>query len=124
MQIETTHDAWVSGGIGRTGFSLIYSTGRNDSQVELWISLGSGQAAKNKAAFRALEAQRPAIEAQFGEPLDWQELPAGEGCRVRRVFPGGYKSPPDQWPTIQTTLIEAMVRLDKSMRARVAALTF
>ena len=68
---NTTHDAWVSGGIGRTGFSLIYSTRRNDSQVELWISLGSGQAAKNKAAFRALEAQRPAIEAQFGEPLDW-----------------------------------------------------
>ncbi len=34
-----THDGWLAGGIGRTGFSLTYSTRRTDSQVELWISL-------------------------------------------------------------------------------------
>lgn len=80
---KPTQDGWVSGGIGRTGFSLTYSTRQNDSQVELWISLGSGQTVKNKAAFKALEAQKIAIEADFGAPLEWQELPEGEGCRIR-----------------------------------------
>lgn len=121
---KPTGDGWISGGIGRAGFSLTYSTRKNDSQVELWISLGSGQTVKNKAAFRALEAQKSAIEAQFGESLEWQELPDGEGCRIRKVVQGGYKSPQDQWPTTHTALADAMVRLDNTMRSRVATLSF
>lgn len=93
---KPTQDGWVSGGIGRSGFSLTYSIRKNDAQVELWISLGSGQTIRNKAAFRGLESQKPAIEADFGAALDWQELPEGEGCRIRYVLDGGYKSPPDQ----------------------------
>ncbi len=85
--------------------------------------MGSGQTAKNKAAFKALEAQKAAIEGDFGSPLDWQELPEGEGCRIRYVVDGGYKSPQDQWPAIQANLADAMVHLEKAMRQRVAQLT-
>jgi hypothetical protein len=120
---KPTQDGWLSGGIGRTSFSLTYSTRKNDSQVELWISFGSGQAMKSKAAFKALEAQKNGIEADFGAPLEWQELPEGDGCRIRYVVPGGYKSPQDQWPTIHASLTNAMIRLDKAMRSRVTALT-
>ena len=95
---------------------------KNDAQVELWISLGAGQTAKNKAAFKALEAQKAAIEADFGGKFDWQELPEGEGCRVRSVLEGGYRSPQEQWPTIQAKLADAMVKLDMAMRQRVASL--
>jgi hypothetical protein len=97
---------------------------RNDSQVELWIDHGPGQAAKNKAAFRALEAQKAIIEADFGEELDWQELPERGGCRIRYVIQGGYKSPSEQWIAIQTKLADAMVKLEKALRARVASLIF
>jgi Domain of unknown function (DUF4268) len=64
-----------------------------DLQAELWIGLGSGQTAKNKAVFKSLETQKAAIEADFGGQLGWQELPEGEGCRIRCVIEGGYKSP-------------------------------
>ncbi|MGY4830334.1 DUF4268 domain-containing protein [Sphaerotilaceae bacterium SBD11-9] len=119
-----TQGGWISGSIGKAGFSLTYAIRQHDSQVELWISLGSGQMAKNKAAFKALEAQKAAIQSDFGAELEWQELPEGDGCRIRYVIEGGYKSPQDQWPTIHANLADAMVRLDKSMRARVSALTF
>ena len=121
---KPTQDNWISGSIGRAGFSLVYTVRKSDSQAELWIALGPGQTAKNKAAFKALEAQKAAIEADFGGQLDWQELPEGEGCRIRCVIEGGYKSPPEQWPAIYATLADAMVRLDKAMRARVASLAF
>lgn len=121
---KATQDGWVSGGIGRTGFNLTYSTRKVDSQVELWIALGSGQTAKNKAAFNALKAQQIAIHQDFGGDLEWQELPEGEGSRVRYVVPGGYKSPQDEWPQIHAALTDAMIRLDRAMRARVAALAF
>jgi Domain of unknown function (DUF4268) len=121
---KPTSGGWLGGGINRFGFSLTYTTRRTDSQVELWIAHGTGQSAKNKAAFKALQAQKSAIEDDFGAPLDWQELPDGEGCRIRYVIAGGYKSPTDQWPAIQANMVEAMVRLDDVMRQRVAQLTY
>lgn len=120
---KPTQDSWISGGIGRTGFALLYSIRKNDSQVELWISLGSGHTAKNKAAFKALEEQKVSVESAFGSPLDWQELPDGDGCRIRYVVQGGYKSSPDQWPNIYAQLVDAMVRLDNALRSRVVSLS-
>ena len=117
-----TDDGWIGGSIGRNGFSLVYTARKSDSQVELWIAFGSGLIAQNKRVFKLLESQKAAIETDFGQPLDWQELPESEGCRIRYVIDGGYKSPPDHWPEIQTKLVDAMVRLDKSLRTRVAAL--
>lgn len=120
---KPTQDGWVSGGIGRVGFSLTYFTRKSDSQVELWISFGSGQKAKSKAAFKALEQSKAAVETEFGHPLEWQELEDGDGCRIRYVVQGGYKSPQDQWPSINIALVDAMIKLDAALRGRVAALT-
>jgi hypothetical protein len=119
---QPTKDNWISGSIGRAGFSLTYTVRKTDSQVELWIGLGAGQTAKNKAAFKALEAQKATIEADFGAALDWQELTDAEGCRIRYVIDGGYKSPPEEWPAIHAKLADAMVKLDSAMRSRVASL--
>lgn len=121
---KPTKDGWLSGGIGRAGFSLTYSIRKNDSQVELYIAFGAGQVIKNKAAFKALEAHKKEIETDFGAPLEWQELPEGDGCRIRYVMDGGYRSPRDRWPDIHSALTDAMIRLDKAMRPRVASLTF
>lgn len=121
---KASGDGWLSGGIGRTGFSLTYATRQQDSQVELWIALGTGQTSKNKAAYKALELQKAGIEADFGSALDWQELPDGEGCRIRYVVDGGYKTPHEDWPQIFVKLTDAMIRLDNAMRTRVMALVF
>jgi hypothetical protein len=113
---------WITGSAGRAGFHLNYIVRQTDAQVELWISLGAGQAAKSKAAFRALYAQKDAIESDFGQSLEWQELPDADGCRIRSVIEGGYKSPQDQWPAIQSALVDAMVRLNGAARKRIADL--
>jgi hypothetical protein len=86
----------IPGAIGRAGFSINYVVRKTDSQVELWISFGPGQTAKNKAAFKVLESQKDSIENVFGGKLDWQEFPEGVGCLVRFVTEGGYRSPPEQ----------------------------
>lgn len=117
-----TKDPSISGGIGRSWFSLNYVIRQNDSRVELWISHGAGQGKKNKAAFKALEAQQDAIEQVFGGKLDWQELPGSDSCRICFNVEGGYRSPQDKWPAIHAALTDAMIRLDKAMRSRVAAL--
>lgn len=93
-----------------------------DSQVELWIGLGSGQAEKNKRAFQLLLDQKEMIESAFGEPLVWEELPHRDGCRIRHPLEGGYRSPVEEWPQIRAMLIDAMVRLEAAMKPRVQLL--
>ena len=117
-----SNSGWIAGGIGRAGFSLTYSVRQNDSQVELWIGLGAGQGERNLAAFYALEAQQTEIEKEFGESLEWQELRDRDGCRIRKVIQGGYRSPPGAWPELHMKMVDAMIRLNNVMHDRVLAL--
>ena len=95
---------------------------KKDCQVELSIALGSGQSEKNFAAFRALEAQRQGIDAAFGEKLDWMDLPNRQSCKIRYVMAGGVNTPREEWPRLIEQMTDAMIRLDKVMRPRVAEL--
>ncbi len=119
-----TKDNWIVGSSGQAGFQLIYTIRETDAQVALWIAFGAGLTKRNKGAFKALEQQKQAIESDFGEPLDWQELPNRDGCRIRNVVPGGYRSPPEQWPEIFQKLVDAMIRLDRTMRSRLKNLSY
>lgn len=114
---------WVSGSAGRKGFGYNYVIRQNDVNVEIWIDLGRGQQAVNKAAFDGLVAQRDAIEKEFGASLGWERLPDGNGSRIRYDIQGGYRSPVEDWPAIQEKMIDAMLRLDHATRQRVAALS-
>lgn len=117
-----TQDNWIAGGIGRAGFQISYVIRQEDSQVELWISHGRNQVHRNQAAFQQLLAQKDAIEASFGNELEWMALENNDGCRIRFVVDGGWRSPSDQWQETYERLVNAMVRLDVAMRARVASL--
>lgn len=119
---KPVQDNWIAGSIGRTGFQLSYVTRQTDSQAELWISLGKGRAIDNQAAFDQLLAQREAIEREFGSPLEWMDLADAEGRRIRFLVDGGWRSPSEEWPVVHEALIDAMTRLDKVFRKRVAAL--
>ena len=108
-------DTWISGSIGRAGFAIIYGMRQFNNSVYLWI-------ANDKAAFDTLFAQREAIEADFGAPLDWNETPGQMGRGVSFGQDGGYRSDPEEWPAIQERMIDAMIRLDRAVRPRVQAL--
>jgi len=108
-------DTWISGSIGRSGFSITYGIRQQDNNVHVWI-------ANDKAAFHALQTQKEEIEASFGEQLSWEENPDQLGSAINFRQQGGYRSPPEEWPEIQERMIEAMLQLDKALRPRVQAL--
>lgn len=108
-------DTWISGGVGRSGFSISYGLRQRDNSVYLWID-------DNKAAFDALGLQKDAIEAEFGDELTWREEAGQLGRAIGFTQDGGYRSPPEEWESIQDRMTDAMIRLDSAMRARVLAL--
>lgn len=119
---KPSQDGWISGGLGRSGFALTYSVRQTDSQVELWISLGKGTADKNLAVFEALKAQSEAIESKFGDELEWMDLPDSDGCRIRYIVDGGWRTPSDKWPEVHQELVDAMIRLNDAVREPVLGL--
>lgn len=106
---------WLSGGIGRSGFTLTASLSKNDSQVECYISLPGGNIAST-AAFNALKDQKDAIEAAFGAPLDWQELKGKKSCRICKDLPGGWGTPESEWPQMQDSIIDGLIRLEAALK--------
>jgi len=72
-------DHWCSFGIGRAGFviSATINTKPQRVGVELYAHNDQG-----KVMFRQLLAQKAIIESEFGEAVDWQELPTKKAFRI------------------------------------------
>lgn len=72
-------DHWFSFSVGRGGVSIsaTINTKRRRAGVELYFHRDT-----LKTAIRQLAVDRSAIEAAFGEPLEWQELPGRKASRI------------------------------------------
>lgn len=113
-------DHWLAAGIGRAGFTLNAILTKHEGQVECYIRVAGDES--EKRAYHALLAQRAEIEAQFGGPLDWQELPSRNGSRICTTLPGGWQSAESEWPDMQLRMVDAAVRLEQALRNPVQAL--
>jgi hypothetical protein len=96
---------------------------QHEAAAELYIDRGADREAENKLIFDTLAADREAIEAAFGGPLEWQRLEERRACRVRKtVTAGGYRDDEREGPAVQDALIDAMVRLHQALEPYVARL--
>ena len=76
----------------------------------------------NNAIFDTFKAEQAAIEAEFGEELDWRRLPEKRACRILKRFDSGGLDDEANWDAIQDNMIDAMIRLDKTFRKRIKRL--
>jgi hypothetical protein len=120
---SATTDHWLSAGIGKAGFTLTASLTEDRSRVECTIRLGKDNATANKAAFKALFAQKDAIEKAFGNQLDWQELPTKNSCRICiDQLSGGWKSPESDWKKLQEWLTENSMNMERALKGPIQSL--
>jgi Icc-related predicted phosphoesterase len=84
--------------------------------VKKYLTLLSGVTRVILAAFKKLYGQREALEAKFGETLDWQELPGRKGCRICKDLNGGWRTPEAEWPAMQDAILDTLVRLEAALR--------
>jgi Domain of unknown function (DUF4268)/ABC transporter substrate binding protein len=113
-------DHWFWFAIGRAGFgiSATISTDKERIGVELYASHDV-----DKAAFNALHAQKAAIEAEFGEPLLWQELPGKKASRIVLYKTGVDPSNEAQYPELHAWMLSKMERFRSVFGSRVKALS-
>ena len=118
--IAPTPDNWIAAGAGKGGLSYNYVILQHVAKVEFVFSSSDG--AENRRMFDKLQSAKEAIEASFGQPLEWDALEGRKVCTIRlRLEDGGYRDR-ERWPEIQEAMIEAMIRLEKALRPYVTKL--
>jgi hypothetical protein len=118
--ISPTRYYWLATGAGKSDVTFNYVIWTDSAAVELYIDHDQETGAGNKAIFDALEAHKAEIEREFGGPLDWERLDDNRASRIRKRFTSGGLDRPETWPTLQDDMIQAMVRLNDVLRARLA----
>jgi hypothetical protein len=109
--------SWLGASAGIRGLNLNYSVTQEECSAELYIDRGKDSEQENKLIFDQLYANREAIEQTFGGPLNWQRLEGKRASRIRYSQKGGgYRSPEEQWPEIQDSIIQLMNKLEKALR--------
>jgi hypothetical protein len=113
--VSPGHDTWVGTGAGKSGLIFSYVMTQHASGVELYIDRGRGLEDQNTQIFDTLLASREDIEHEFGGALDWQPLEGKRACRIKKPLDGGYRDE-ERWPEIHEAMIDAMIRLERSLR--------
>lgn len=111
---------WIGTGAGKAGVTFNFAVLSENASVELYIDHDHDEGKKNKAIFDALHAQKDQIEKDYGGTLGWERLDEKRACRIKQGFDDGGLSPTESWPELQDKMIDAMVRLDKALRRRLA----
>jgi Domain of unknown function (DUF4268) len=109
---KATGNSWIGvGGKLRYCYRIL---ARGKPTVELWIHTGSEE--ENKRIFDKLYARKQEVEQSFGGSLAWERLDDGDTSRIRFYIPDGSIQNEDEWPSLQTKMINDMDRLHKALK--------
>jgi class 3 adenylate cyclase len=111
---------WIGASAGKRGLGLHYGISKNEGTVELYIDRGKDS--ENKEIFDQLFKNKTKIENTFGKSLTWKRLDEKRACRINfKIKIGGYRDE-ERYPEIHDAMIDAMIRLEKSLRPHIAKL--
>jgi hypothetical protein len=89
-------------------------------RAEVYIDVGDGS--KNAAAFEALKADRSAIEAAFGEPLEWEPLESKRACRIAVYREGSIEDSSSSLEEYHKWAVDHLLQFKKVFGPRLPAL--
>lgn len=109
--------SWIGVSSCFRGLNFNYSVQQGSRNAELWIDRGKDSEQENKALFDQLASNQAEVDAAFGGLLIWDRMEGRRACVIRcKLNDGGYKSPDDQWNTLQDSQIDAMIRLERALK--------
>jgi len=121
-QISPGQYGWIGTGAGKRGLGYNYGVTKHECQVELYIDRGRDSEDENKKIFDGLLSHKDEVEKVFGEPLKWERLEGKRACRLsKKIEIGGYRDE-NKWPEVHEAMIDAMCRLEKSLKPYISKL--
>lgn len=113
-KMSPSERGYIGTRIGINGLGFWYNALQHTSRVELYINRPN--ALDNVQLFDELLSHKEEIESGFGAPLTWQRLDGKHPCRIAYdISIGGYRDDETKWTAIHSAMIDAMVRLEKTL---------
>lgn len=112
---------WVNFPLGRSGFTLSATASVEKRRIgaEVYILPDAMDA---KEAFRRLQEDKGAIEAETRFPLDWQELPEAKGSRIAVYRTDVDVGNENDWPGQFEWLANSLEAIHKALSRRIKAI--
>lgn len=114
--------SWIGTSSGIRGLNLNYVVTQDTIAAELYIDRGKNAEEENTSIFEQLQAVRDVVDAEIPYPVSWEELNGRRACRIRITLEGGYRSPDQEWESIQSNAVEAMNSLNAALQPQLKKL--
>lgn len=119
QNLSPTKDHWLSSATGISGcvYNLIFS--KTEARVELSFQRSNKE--ENKWLFDRLEANRKAIDTEYGTPLEWMRKDDKKSSRIQHSHPfEGFQQ--ENWPEMIEWLSANTQKMEEVFSAPLAAL--
>jgi hypothetical protein len=93
-----------------------YGLQKHSTSVILWIERGPDWAEWNNVAYEYLLEKQQEIETSFGSSLVWQSKPENRSRKIIFNLNFGGWMDPDKWDQVIEKSVDAMIRLEKSLK--------
>lgn len=110
---------WMNLAIGRLHFHLGALVNTKENRISLGLTMAGPDA---KAHFHLLLQEREEIEEEFGETLEWLELPERKESRIMLHDKQADPNDRGDWPNQHAWLSENLEKFDSIFRVRVKQL--
>lgn len=107
---------------GKGGLSFVLLITAKYYGIELYID--TNDAELNESILRQIKAQRQEIEKEFGDELQFDEIPGKRACRIRYVIAEGKDVMELDREKVQNDLIKHMVTFEKILKPKLKNLDF
>ena len=111
--------AWMNFGIGKGGFNLAAWLGIQNKDISVRLQVRGPDAT---AHFYLLKEQQEKIEKEFGEPLEWDELPKHESSKISLRKEDTDPAEETDWHNQHEWFASKLELFDKVFRPRIKAL--
>ncbi len=112
---------WYSFSSGHSGFNYGVSFARGgEIRAEIYVDTGEGD--ENLEIFETFQAEREAIEHEFGEPLRWERLDNSRGCRIAMYRDGSIEDSDEELEEYLKWATDRMLRFKKVFDGRLSRL--
>lgn len=112
---------WLPFRIGRSGFQISPALVRSERAIRVELYMRQ-KGMPPKQAFNALLADRAAIDAAYGAPLDWQLLPDKVASRIAVHLPEADIEDRADWPRQHRWIVSQIARFRQVFTDRVRRL--
>ncbi|MBN2145364.1 MAG: DUF4268 domain-containing protein [Candidatus Aureabacteria bacterium] len=113
---------WIGISSGVRGLGYNYAITNKYGQAELYIDRGKESDEENKRIFDELNSHRPEIEKDFGSELRWERLDDRRACRISKRIECAGLNDKEKWAKLQDDMIEAMIKLEASLKKHIKLL--